>query len=172
MPETQSETESETAAEHLLTLREKYMGEALVLARQAGELGEVPIGAVIVRDGEIIGRGYNQTICANDPTAHAEIVALKDAAARISNHRIVNADMYVTIEPCTMCAGALVHARLTTLCFGAPEPRAGAVISSATVLDNPGLNHHVIVIPYIRQAEAAELMSNFFKKKRREKQPK
>jgi tRNA(adenine34) deaminase len=159
-----TETETETEVRKLLALREKYMGEALALARQAGELGEVPIGAIIVRDGEIIGRGYNQTICAKDPTAHAEIVALKDAAARISNHR-----MYVTIEPCTMCAGALVHARLATLFFGAPEPRAGAVISSATVLDNPGLNHHVTVIPYIRQAEAAELMSNFFKQKRREK---
>jgi tRNA(adenine34) deaminase len=166
---TETETETETEVRKLLALREKYMGEALALARQAGELGEVPIGAIIVRDGEIIGRGYNQTICAKDPTAHAEIVALKDAAARISNHRIVNADMYVTIEPCTMCAGALVHARLATLFFGAPEPRAGAVISSATVLDNPGLNHHVTVIPYIRQAEAAELMSNFFKQKRREK---
>ena len=171
MTETDPKHESEHESENLLALREKYMGAALALARQAGELGEVPIGAVIVLNGEIIGRGHNQTICAKDPTAHAEIVALKDAAAKISNHRIVNADIYVTIEPCTMCAGALVHARLTTLCFGAPEPRAGAVVSSAAVLDNPGLNHQVNVIPYIRQAEAAELMSNFFKNKRREKKP-
>ncbi len=146
-----------------------YMGEALALARRAGESGEVPVGAVIVREGEIIGRGFNQSICTHDPTAHAEIVALKDAASRISNHRIVNADMYVTIEPCTMCAGALIHARLANLYFGAPEPRAGAVLSSAAVLDNPGLNHRVNVIPYIRQAESAELISSFFKKKRQEK---
>jgi len=148
------------------------MGEALRLARQAGELGEVPIGAVIVRDGEIIGQGYNQTISTHDPTAHAEITALRDAASRISNHRIVNADIYVTIEPCTMCAGALVHARLATLYFGAPELKAGAVMSSACVLDNPGLNHRINVVPLIRQAEASELMSNFFKKKRQEKLPK
>jgi len=152
--------------------QEFYMGEALRLAEQAGALGEVPVGAIIVRDGEIIGRGYNQTISAHDPTAHAEIIALKDAAARISNHRIVNADMYVSIEPCTMCAGALVHARLATLYFGALEPKAGAVMSSVCVLDNPGLNHRIKIVPFIRQAEASELMSNFFRKKRQEKLPK
>ena len=146
-----------------------FMGEALALAKAASDIGEVPVGAVIVRDGEIIGRGYNQSICAHDPTAHAEIMALKDAAASISNHRLVNADMYVTIEPCTMCAGALVHARLANLYFGASEPRAGAVISSARVLENSGLNHRVNVVPYIRQIECAELISNFFKKKRQEK---
>ena len=148
---------------------EFWMNRALALAKSAAEAGEVPVGAVIVRDGEIIGRGYNQSICAHDPTAHAEIMALKDAAASISNHRLVNADMYVTIEPCTMCAGALVHARLANLYFGAPEPKAGAVISSARVLENSGLNHRVNVVPYTRQIECAELISNFFKKKRQEK---
>ena len=162
-------TEAETGRD--LELHEYYMGEALAQAKLAGERGEVPVGAVIVRDGEIIGRGYNQSICSNDPTAHAEVVALRDAGSRTSNHRVVNADMYVTIEPCTMCAGALVHARVATLYFGAPEPRAGAVMSSARALDNPGLNHRVNVVPNIRQVESAELISNFFKKKRQEKLP-
>ena len=119
------------------------MNLALDQARKAHAMAEVPIGAVIVRQGEIIGVGFNQTISHCDPTAHAEIVAIRDAAKYLGNHRLAGADMYVTIEPCTMCAGALVQARIARLIFAAPEPRAGAVTSSARVLENPGLNHRV-----------------------------
>ena len=111
---------------------EFWMARALALASQAESVGEVPIGAVVVLDNEIIGEGYNQTITLNDPTAHAEIVALRQAAKAVANHRVVNADLYVTIEPCTMCAGALVHGRIARLIFGATEPRAGAVGSAVT----------------------------------------
>lgn len=142
------------------------MERALVLASQAELAGEVPIGAVVVLDGEIIGEGFNQTITLNDPTAHAEIVALRQAAKTVQNHRVVNADLYVTIEPCTMCAGALVQSRVARLIFGATEPRAGAVGSSTNVLENADLNHRVEVVSGICADAAASLMSNFFKARR------
>ncbi len=145
---------------------EFWMARALALASQAESVGEVPIGAVVVLDNEIIGEGYNQTITLNDPTAHAEIVALRQAAKAVANHRVVNADLYVTIEPCTMCAGALVHARIERLIFGAKEPRAGAVCSSARVLDNLGLNHKVTVIEGVLEKECKALMSGFFQGRR------
>src|SRR5262249_42091671 len=110
-------------------VHETYMREALALAAEAGESGEVPVGAVVVLDDAVIGRGANRPIASNDPTAHAEIVALRDAAARVGNYRLTGATMYVTIEPCVMCVGALVHARIGTLVFGATEPKAGAVLS-------------------------------------------
>ncbi len=143
-----------------------WMNLALDQARQAQSVAEVPIGAVIVRDDEIIGVGYNQTISRCDPTAHAEIVAIRAAAEKIGNHRLVGADMYVTIEPCTMCAGALVQARIARLIFAAAEPRAGAVISSSRVLENPGLNHRVESESGVCQAEAAALMAGFFRVRR------
>ena len=143
-----------------------WMNLALDQARQAQSVAEVPIGAVIVRDDEIIGVGYNQTISRCDPTAHAEIVAIRAAAKYVGNHRLVGADMYVTIEPCTMCAGALVQARIARLIFAAAEPRAGAVISSSRVLENPGLNHRVEIESGLCQAEAAELMAGFFRVRR------
>jgi tRNA(adenine34) deaminase len=142
------------------------MQQALILAREAEKLGEVPIGAVLVKDGEIIGRGMNRTIIDCDPTAHAEIVALRDAAKNFANHRLVDTQLYVTLEPCTMCAGALIHARVSSLIYGAPEPKAGAVVSSATVLKNASLNHQVEVIDNICRDECSELMTGFFSKKR------
>lgn len=146
---------------------EHWMQIALELAEQAKQLDEVPIGAVVVRSDEVIGKGYNQTIASADPTAHAEIVALRDAAKRLDNYRLSGCDLYVTIEPCTMCAGAMVHARIRNLFFGATEPRAGAVCSSIAALDNPGLNHKVSVQGGICETAAATLMSQFFQQKRK-----
>lgn len=143
-----------------------WMDLALGQARQAAGQGEVPIGAVIVLDGQVIGAGYNQTISQCDPTAHAEIVAIRAAAAQLENHRLVGAEMFVTIEPCTMCAGALVQSRIKRVIFAAPEPRAGALCSSARVLENPGLNHRVEVMSGVRAGQAASLMSEFFRVRR------
>lgn len=112
---------------------EPFMRAALDEARKAADAGEVPVGAIVVLDAVIVGRGFNQPISATDPTAHAEIVALRDAARAVGNYRLVGSTMYVTVEPCLMCVGALVHARVETLVFGAPEPKAGAVVSTARV---------------------------------------
>jgi tRNA(adenine34) deaminase len=144
----------------------KWIQQALALAREAELLGEVPIGAVLVKNGEVIGRGMNRTITDCDPTAHAEIVALRDAASTIGNYRLVDTQMYVTLEPCTMCAGALIHARVASLIFGASEPKAGAIVSSARVLDNESLNHQIEIIENVCRDECSELMSEFFRKKR------
>ena len=138
------------------------MRAALDQARRARDAGEVPIGAVVVIGGEIVGRGYNQPIGASDPTAHAEIVALRDAARRVGNYRLTDAVLCVTIEPCLMCVGALVHARLATLVFGAAEPRTGAVVSTARGLELPGHNHRVEVVAGVREAACRELMQAFF----------
>ena len=143
-----------------------FMARALVLAEQGAATGEVPVGAVLVRDGEVLGEGFNQPVGAGDPTAHAEIVALRAAAARIGNYRLPGSTLYVTIEPCTMCAGALVHARVARLVFGAPEPRAGAVRSALRVLDTPGLNHRVEVEAGVLADAAAALMTGFFRARR------
>ncbi len=142
------------------------MREAIALARKAAIAGEVPVGAVLVKDEEIIGAGINQTIGNSDPTAHAEIVALRDAATRLGNYRLIETQLYVTIEPCTMCAGALVHARIATLCFGAREPRAGSIVSTLKVLDNESLNHRTEVIEGICRDECSDLMTQFFREKR------
>ncbi len=142
------------------------MQQALILADRANEFGEVPVGAVVVRDDAIVGKGFNQTISARDPTAHAEIVALRDAAQILDNYRLVDADLFVTIEPCTMCTGALVHARIRRLIYGAREPRAGAVDSSIHALSNPSLNHQVEVVSGVCEDEAAKKLSVFFKAKR------
>lgn len=143
-----------------------WMREAIDLAAIAANKGEVPVGAVVVCDGEVIGRGSNAPISDADPTAHAEINALRDAAKRIGNYRLPGCTLVVTVEPCTMCAGALVHARIETLVFGAREPRAGAVFSSANVLENPGLNHRVSVVEGVLAGECGELMSSFFRERR------
>lgn len=145
---------------------EDWMQIALDLAREAEQLDEVPVGAVVVLNGEIIGRGFNQTISKADPTAHAEIVALRNAARHQANYRLTGADLYVTIEPCTMCTGAMVHARIRNLYYGATEPRAGAVVSSIAALDNPNLNHHVAHQGGILQQESSQLMADFFQRKR------
>ena len=142
------------------------MVEALVEARSARDAGEVPVGAVVALEGTIVGRGFNQPILTGDPTAHAEIVAIRDAARRIGNYRLTGAVLCVTIEPCLMCVGALVHARIGTLVYGAEEPKSGAVISTVNGAELPGLNHRVAVIGGVRAAECRELMQAFFRERR------
>lgn len=142
------------------------MQRALELAQQAESLGEVPIGAVLVKDDQIIGEGYNAPISRHDPTAHAEIMALRDAANRIGNYRLLNSTLYVTIEPCVMCAGALVHARIQEVVFGAVEPRTGAVGSVFDILQSAQLNHRVSVRGGVMAQQSAALMQNFFKQRR------
>jgi tRNA(adenine34) deaminase len=142
------------------------MQQALDLAGQAAEAGEVPVGAVVVLDGECIGAGYNRPIAQHDPSAHAEIIALRSAAAQIENYRLVDATLYVTLEPCLMCAGAMVHARIQRLVYGATDPRAGAVVSRDKVLDHSFLNHRVAHAGGLLAIPCGELLSNFFKKRR------
>ena len=145
---------------------EPFMDAALEQARQARAAFEVPIGAVVVIDGEIFGRGFNQPIRAMDPTAHAEIVAMRAAAARVGNYRLTGATLYVTIEPCLMCVGAMVHARIGTVIYGAAEPRSGFVHSAANADDLPGLNHRFAVVSGVRADECRELMLDFFRERR------
>lgn len=147
-------------------LYEHWMTHAISLARRSEESDEVPVGAVLVADEKVIGEGWNQPISLRDPTAHAEILALRQAASRLGNYRLVGCTLYVTIEPCTMCAGALVHARVKRLVFGAPEKRAGAVVSSAQVLNNPDLNHRVEVVSGVLEEQCSRLVRSFFQRKR------
>jgi len=142
------------------------MAAALEEAARARAAGEVPIGAVVVLDGRIVGRGFNQPITSGDPTAHAEIVAIRDAARQAGNYRLTGATLCVTIEPCLMCVGALVHARIDTLVYGAAEPRTGAVISTVRAGELPGHNHRFEIVCGVREAECRELMQAFFKDKR------
>jgi len=142
------------------------MRAALDEASNGRNRGEVPVGAVVVLDGRIIGRGYNQPIAARDPTAHAEIVAIRDAAARVANYRLPGAVLYVTIEPCQMCVGAMVHARIARLVYGAPEPKAGAVESAIRALEHPSLNHRVEAVGGVLLEECRELMQSFFQQRR------
>lgn len=143
-----------------------FMREAIALARQGAELGEVPVGAVLVRDGRIIGRGFNRPISSNDPSAHAEMVALREAAAADNNYRLPGTTLYVTLEPCTMCSGLLVHSRISRLVFGASEPRSGAVVSRSQVLDQPWLNHRVQVEGGVLAQECGEVLTAFFRARR------
>lgn len=145
---------------------ERWMREALALAGEAGTKGEVPVGAVVVRDGVLLATGYNQPIGSNDPTAHAEVVALRAAAGAVGNYRLPGAALYVTVEPCSMCAGALVHARIARLIFGALEPKAGAVVSNNRVLGAAGLNHRVTVSGGVLAEESAALLQAFFAARR------
>lgn len=143
-----------------------FMTCALAEARQAWAAGEVPIGAVVVLDNEIVGCGYNQPIGQHDPTAHAEVLALRTAARRIGNYRLINATLYVTIEPCVMCAGAIVNARIKRLVYGATEERFGAVSSLFQLCSHRSLNHQVEVTSGILAEECRALMQNFFKQRR------
>jgi tRNA(adenine34) deaminase len=143
-----------------------YMRAALNEAREAFEAGEVPVGAVVVLDGDIVGRGFNQPIRANDPTAHAEMVALRAAARSLGNYRLVGTTMYVTIEPCLMCVGAMVHARVGTLVFGATEPKAGAVVSACRAHELPSLNHRIEVVGGVLGEECRAIIQEFFKTRR------
>ena len=145
---------------------ERWMREALAEARLACGRGEVPVGAVVVLGGAVVGRGGNRPIQGADPTAHAEIVALREAARAAGNYRLTGAALYVTVEPCLMCAGALVHARIARLVFGAAEPRAGAVRSIMRVLDHPALNHRVEVAGGVLEPECTALMRAFFAARR------
>jgi tRNA(adenine34) deaminase len=142
------------------------MSAALDEARRARDAGEVPIGAVVAVGGEIVGRGFNQPISSGDPTAHAEIVAVRAATAHVGNYRLIGATLCVTIEPCLMCVGALVHARIATLVYGAAEPKTGAVTSTVRGLELPGHNHRVDVVAGLREQECRELIQEFFKAKR------
>jgi tRNA(adenine34) deaminase len=146
---------------------EQFMDAALEQARLALAAGEVPIGAVVVIDNDIVARGYNQPISSCDPTAHAEILVLRDAARRVGNYRLNGADLYVTLEPCLMCVGALIHARVRNVIYGAGEPKTGALVSTVRVLETPGLNHRFAVTSGVREEDARELIQEFFRKKRR-----
>ena len=145
---------------------ELWMEEALREAQRALALGEVPVGAVVVQDGRIVGRGCNRPLSANDPTAHAEILALREAGQSVGNYRLLDCDLYVTVEPCAMCAGAITHARVRRLIYGAEDAKAGAVHSMLQVLNHPKLNHKVEVSSGVLAARCMDLMQTFFREKR------
>ncbi len=142
------------------------MKRALDLARKAGAVGEVPVGAVLVKDGVVVGEGWNRPVSAHDPTAHAEIGALRAAGAELGNYRLVDTTLYVTLEPCAMCAGALVHARVARVVYGAVDPKTGAAGSVFDTLISPRHNHRVAVSAGILADEAAELLRTFFRSRR------
>ena len=143
-----------------------WMQKAIALAQEAKKQDEVPVGAVLVLDNEIIGQGFNHSIRSSDPTAHAEIIALKNAAVRINNYRILNARLYVTLEPCLMCAGAMVHARIDTCIFGAFDLKSGAIMSQSKALDLPFLNHRVKYEGGLLSKDCGAILSEFFREKR------
>src|SRR4051812_48695787 len=145
---------------------EIWMEEALRLAAKAQAAGEVPIGAIVVRDGNVLGRGWNQVIGSNDPTAHAEIVALREAASSLGNYRLTGCDLYVTLEPCAMCAGAILHARLRKLVIGAVDPKAGAAGSVLDVFNSKVANHRVDVKGGVLAGRCMEMLQGFFREKR------
>jgi tRNA(adenine34) deaminase len=146
---------------------ELFMEAALRAARRALEAGEVPVGAVIVSAGKIIAEGWNRTLTGADPTAHAEIVALREAGTRIGNHRLEDCELFATIEPCAMCAGALIHARIKRLVYGADDPKTGAVHSVLQVLNHPQLNHRMEVKAGVLAGRSAELLQSFFRDRRK-----
>lgn len=145
---------------------EIWMAEALSLARRAAEEDEVPIGAVIVRDGEIIGRGWNQNIALNDPSAHAEIMAMRDAGKAIENYRLTGCSLYVTLEPCPMCAGAMIHARLARIVYGAADPKTGAAGGKFDILGDPAHNHVATIAGGCLAVESSALLRDFFRRRR------
>ena len=142
------------------------MRRALALARQAETGGEVPVGAVVVIDGEVVGEGWNQPVASHDPTAHAEILAMREAGRKTGNHRLVNATLYVTLEPCAMCAGAMVHARIDRLVFGAMDPKTGAAGSVFDIVRSPRLNHQLQVTSGVMAEECGGLLQDFFRSRR------
>lgn len=153
--------------EYLTDIDTAFMQQALELAEQAAEAGEVPVGAIVVKDCLVIGRGSNAPIGASDPTAHAEIMAMRDAAQHLGNYRLVDCTLYVTLEPCAMCSGAIQHARIARLVFGASDPKTGACGSVINLMDQPKLNHHTEVTKGILAAECGALLSNFFAARRK-----
>ena len=148
------------------SMDEFWMQEALRAAQRALEAGEVPVGAVVVHDGKIVGWGFNRNIADSDPTAHAEVVALREAGAAIGNHRLGGCELFATIEPCSMCAGALVHARIRRLVYGADDPKAGAVHSVMRVANHPSANHLIEVRGGVLAGRCAELLQEFFRARR------
>jgi tRNA(adenine34) deaminase len=159
---TPAETHPDTNSDEL------FMEEALRAAQRALEENEIPVGAVVVHDGKVIGRGGNRNLTDCDPTAHAEIIALRQAGAALGNHRLEGCELFATIEPCAMCAGALVHARLKRLVYGADDPKAGAIRSVMQVLNHPSLNHRMDVRAGILAGRCAELLQSFFRARREE----
>lgn len=147
---------------------EFFMAQALDLAQQGARLGEVPVGAVVVYRGEIVGRGFNAPIGRHDPSAHAEIQALRDAAQRLGNYRLVDCELYVTLEPCVMCAGAIMHARIARLVYGATDPKTGACGSILNLFEEARLNHHTALRGGVLGAECGKMLSDFFVERRRQ----
>lgn len=154
------------AIESEMLTDEIWMQEALRCAQRALEIGEVPVGAVVVCGGTLVGRGWNRNIADSDPTAHAEVMALREAGSAVGNHRLIDCDLFATIEPCPMCAGALVHARIRRLVYGADDPKAGAVHSVLSVLNHPSLNHDVKVQGGVLAGQCAEILQQFFRSRR------
>lgn len=146
---------------------EEYMTAALLLAKEAGYAGEVPVGAIVIKDGEIIGTGYNAPIGKHDPTAHAEIQALREAAKNLGNYRLIGCELYVTLEPCAMCTGAIQHARLSRLVYGARDPKTGACGSVVDLMGEHQLNHHTHVVNGVMADECGALLSQFFIERRK-----
>lgn len=142
------------------------MEQALLLAVKAGDAGEVPVGAVIVKDGKVIGRGWNQNISLNDPSAHAEIMAMRDAGEKMANYRLPGCDLYVTLEPCPMCAGAMIHARFDRIVFGASDPKTGAAGGKFDLLGDPAHNHAPAVQGGCLEEQCSELLKSFFRQRR------
>jgi tRNA(adenine34) deaminase len=145
---------------------ELWMHEALRAAQRALDIGEVPVGAVVVHHGRIVGRGFNRNISDSDPTAHAEVIALREAGRGVGNHRLVDCELFVTIEPCAMCSGAIVHARVRRLVYGADDPKAGAVHSVMRVLNHPALNHQLEIRGGVLAGQCAGLLEEFFRARR------
>jgi len=156
------------ANDQLPTNDELFMEEALRAAQRALEAGEVPVGAVVVCDGRVIANGWNRNLTGNDPTAHAEIVALREAGAVVGNHRLGDCELFSTIEPCAMCAGAVIHARIKRLVYGADDPKAGAVHSAMQVLNHPQVNHRIAVRGGVLGGRCAELVQSFFRQRRKD----
>src|SRR6185503_13042340 len=146
---------------------ETFMREALALARQASEAGEVPVGAVVVKGGAVIGRGHNRPVSDRDPTAHAEVMALRDAAERVGNYRLGDCELYVTLEPCVMCAGAIMHARISRVVYGAADPKSGACGSVVNLFADNRLNHHATVVGGVLTDAAGKLLQDFFSERRK-----
>ena len=145
---------------------ERFMREAMELARQGSERGEVPVGAVLVQDGEVIGRGFNCPISTSDPSAHAEMVAIRAAAAAVQNYRLPGSTLYVTLEPCSMCAGLIVHSRIARVVYGTTEPKAGVAVSRGQFFSQDFLNHRVLIEGGVLAQECSEMLSAFFKARR------
>jgi tRNA(adenine34) deaminase len=150
----------------MMVVAESFMRLALEQARLAADAGEVPIGAVAVADGTVVGRGYNRPIGAVDPTAHAEVIALREAARALNNYRLTGVDLYVTLEPCMMCAGALLYARVARVIFGAREFRTGALVSAMRALEVPTLNHRFEIVEGVLEEECRDIVQAFFRERR------